>query len=239
MKKYLTTYLSEAVQNAHDQLDRRVTGYLSGKGLGISCRKGCAFCCHALVTLSLAEAEYLRSHLSPKVLERVQSVGQERLQRIAREKYTPDFATRYFLEAHPCPLLTQDGTCSAYAHRPLACRGVLTDLEARYCKPGAIPALKGSERKVYLSQLEPHHGPEHYLKIPWRASEQAARQLWQHEQGARGFTVIGELASLVYLLGQADFRKALHEGQKAVRDYLKSRGVLGGEWGLWVGKANG
>lgn len=206
-----------------------------GRGLGVSCRKGCAFCCHALVTLSLAEAAYLRDHLSPEVLERARAVGKTRLKRIAKEKNSPDFATRYFLEAHPCPLLTQEGTCSAYAHRPLACRGVLTDLEARYCKPGAIPALRGSERKAYLGRLEPRHGPEHYLKIPWRASEQTARQLWQHEQGTRGFTVIGELASLLYLLGQADFRKALNEGQKAARDYLKSRGVLGGEWGFWVG----
>ncbi|ADH63989.1 protein of unknown function UPF0153 [Allomeiothermus silvanus DSM 9946] len=235
MKKDLTTYLSEAVQSAHDQLERRIAAYLAGKELGISCRKGCAFCCHALVTLSLAEAEYLRGHLSPEGLEHVQGVGQKRLQRIAREKNTPDFPTRYFLEAHPCPLLTQDGACSAYAHRPLACRGVLTDLQARYCSPGAIPALKGTQRKAYLGQLEPHHGPEHYLKIPWRASEQAARRLWRREQGARGFTVIGELASMIYLLGQADFRKALSGGQKAVRDYLRSQGLLGGEWGFWVG----
>lgn len=40
---------------------------------------------------------------------------------------------------------------------------------------------------------------------------------------------------MIYLLGQADFRKALSGGQKAVRDYLRSQGLLGGEWGFWVG----
>lgn len=188
-----------------------------------------------MVSLSLAEAEYLRVQLSPEGLARVQQTGPKRLQRIAREKNIPDFPTRYFLEAHPCPLLTPEGSCSAYAYRPLACRGVLTDLEARYCRPGAILALKGAERRAYLKQLKPHHGPEHYLNVPWRASERAAQRIWRYEHKVRGFTVVGELASLVYLLGRADFRTALSKGQKAVRDYLGHRGVLGGEWGFWIG----
>lgn len=234
MSEDLPTDLFRAVRLAHDQLDRRIEDYLRGRGLRVTCRQGCAFCCHAWVTLSLAEAEYLRANLRPEALERVQVVGQERLKRIAREKNAPDFPTRYFLEAHPCPLLSPEGACSAYPHRPLACRGVLTDLEARYCQPGAVPALKGAERRAYLGQLKPHHGPEHYLKTPWRASERAVRQLWQRQREARGFTVIGELASLIYLLGQADFQAAIQQGAKAVRDHLKSRGVLGGEWGFWV-----
>ncbi|RIH80477.1 putative zinc- or iron-chelating domain protein [Calidithermus terrae] len=227
--------MDEKVAQAHRAQDARSARYLERAGLRPSCRAGCAACCHALVTVGLAEAEYLRARLEPRALERAQAQGALRLQRLRREKNTPDFPSRYFAEANPCPLLTPEGTCSAYAARPLACRGVLTDLEARYCAPGAVPALQGAERSAYEARLRPHHGPEHYLSRPWQSSERLAHGLWEQEQALRGFTVIGELASLLYLLGRADFQEALSQGEKAVRDYLQGLGVLGGEWGFWVG----
>jgi len=187
-----------------------------------------------LVTVGLAEAQYLRKRLEPHVLERLEVEGVARLQRIRREKHSADFPGRYFAEANPCPLLTPEATCSAYSARPLACRGVLTDLEAHYCAPGAIPELKGEKLLRYRQQLRPYHGPEHYLKRPWRSSERLAHSLWAQEQALRGFTVVGELASMLYLLGQEEFQAALVQGKRAVRDHLKGLGVLGGEWGFWV-----
>lgn len=226
--------LEQLVAQAHRTQDARTRRYLEHAGLRVSCRAGCAFCCHTLVTVGLAEAQYLHRRLEPGVLERLEAEGVARLRRIRREKHSADFPGRYFAEANPCPLLTPEATCSAYSARPLACRGVLTDLEAHYCAPGAVPELRGEELARYRRQLRPHHGPEHYLKRPWQSSERVAHSLWEQERALRGFTVVGELASMLYLLGQEGFQAALAQGKRAVRDYLKGLGVLGGKWGFWV-----
>ena len=232
---FVMELLRQAVAKAHQDLEHRTQNYLEGQGLRVSCRKGCFSCCFALVVVGLAEAEYLREHIPREWLDSVEITGKARLERLAKVKSEESFATKYFLEANPCPLLSSDGACSAHAQRPLACRGVLTNLEAKYCAPGAVPSLKGKAKTEYQRQLRPYHGPEHYLKVPWHASEKTAQKLWETEQRLRGFTVIGELASQLYLLGQADFQAALAEGQDAVRRYLKQRRVLGGAWGFWVG----
>jgi Fe-S-cluster containining protein len=185
-----------------------------------------------MVVVGLAEAEYVYEHLSPEMLEQATHVGAERIQRIALEKNSEDFATRFFLEATPCPLL-QAGACTVYTARPLACQGVLTNLDPKYCQPGAVPSLKGTARKSYQAQLNQHHGPEHYLKFPWRHSERGAQRLWAREREVRGFTIIGELASMLYLLHQPEFRQRL--GYKhLVEQHLQNLGVLGGHWGFWV-----
>lgn len=226
--------LKTLVAQAHQEYDAASLQYLERTSIHVSCRKGCAFCCHAMVVLGFAEAEYLYEHLEPEVLQRVISTGKERLKRIAQEKNNEDFATRFFLESNLCPLL-QNGACTAYEGRPLACRGVLTNLDARYCQPGSVLALKGKTQQDYQAQLSKHHGPEHYLKVPWQTSEQQAQKLWQKEQEQRGFTVIGELTAMLYLLHQPEFKRAIEQGQGTTKSYLNRLRVLGGDWGLWVG----
>lgn len=219
----------------HLELDRRIAQYLSQHSLGVSCQKGCYFCCFALVVVGLAEAEYIRANLSPDLLAKAEQEGVRRIERIAKAKSQPDFATHYFLEANPCPFLSLENACTVHPHRPLACRGVLTNLDAHYCAPGAVLELEGVEKSSYEAQLRPYHGPEHYLKTPWQASERLANKLWQAEQQSRGFTVIGEMSSLIYLLGQESFAGVLEEGQAAAQKYLRQKKLLGGDWGFWIG----
>lgn len=230
--------LREAVVWAHRQMEERSGRYLEAQGLKVSCRKGCWACCLAWVVVGLAEAEYLREQLErfcPGGLRRIEEEGPLRLGWVAQHKHLPDLPRRHFLLACPCPLLTQEGACAAHPHRPLACRGVLTDLEPGYCLPGVVSGLRGPALARYQGRLEPWHGPEHYLKVPWRVSERLARQLWALERRLRGFTVVGELVGLVYLLGQERFQKAVGEGADTVRRWLGGRGLEGGRWGFWVG----
>ncbi len=238
MMKAMNPALRQAVTLAHQSQDARTEKYLGQRNLEVSCRQGCFACCYAWVVVGLAEAEYLREQLEahhPEVLARAEAAGRKRLELIAREKHRPDFATAFFLGANPCPLLTREGACSVHPYRPLACRGVLTNLPARYCAPGVVPALRGQERATYQDQLKPWHGPEHYLKVPWQLSERAAQKLWSIEQKTRGFTVVGELASLVHLLGQQGFQEAVSKGLASVRRALKQRGLVGGRFGVWAG----
>lgn len=238
MIKAMNPVLRHAVARAHQNQDTRTARYLAQHGLKVSCRGGCFSCCFAWVVVGLAEAEYLREVLEahqPEVLARVEAEGQKRLKRIAQEKHRADFPTAYFLEANRCPLLTPEGACSVHPHRPLACRGVLTNLSAQYCAPGVVPALQGKERAAYQGQLKSWHGPEHYLKRPWQYSERAAQKLWATEQQVRGFTVVGELVGLLNLMGQPGFQEALSKGLGATGRWLKARGLVGGRFGFWVG----
>jgi Fe-S-cluster containining protein len=238
MMKAMNPALRPAVAKAHHSLQTRAEKYLEQHRLKVSCRKGCFSCCLAWVVVGLAEAEYLREELQanlPQTLAQVETEGPKRLERIVRQKHHLTFPAEYFLKANRCPMLTPDGACAVYPIRPLACRGVLTNLQAQYCAPGVVSELRGKARAEYQSQLKPWHGPEHYLRVPWQLSERTARKLWATEQHVRGFTVIGELVSLIYLLGQQDFQAALSQGQERVRQLLARRKLLGGEAGFWVG----
>lgn len=238
MMKVMNLTLRQAVDRAHHSLEARSENYLKQRHLKVSCCKGCFSCCLAWVVVGLAEAEYLREQLEahqPEVLARTEAEGQKRLGRMARQKNHPDFPSQYFLEANPCPLLTPGGACSVHAWRPLVCRGVLTNLAAEYCAPGVVPKLRGQDQAQYQAQLKPWHGPEHYLRVPWRLSERTAQQLWATEQQVRGFTVVGELAGLIYLLGQQDFQEAMQGGLETVRRALEKRRLLGGDYGFWAG----
>lgn len=222
----------EAVRNAHQSFDQWLEAHAGSKR--ISCSKGCAHCCHTWVVIGLAEAQYLLQHLSLQQAQAMQNEGHKRLERLKHTKDQANFVTQFFLEAHPCPLLATDQSCQAYEFRPLACRGVLTDLNPTYCRPGALLQLSPVQHQAYTAQLGPQHSPEHYLKRPWAKSESLAQRLWQQQQSSQGFTVVGEMCGLVYLLTQEDFAKALASAKETTQ-YLRSLGVWGGAWGYWVG----
>lgn len=86
----------------------------------IVCRKGCAHCCHLPVGVPFLEAEYIAARsgraLNPRAKETFDIVP------------GPDNTT-------PCPFLnTDEGICSIYAFRPLACRMFATVDSYRYCE---------------------------------------------------------------------------------------------------------
>ncbi len=220
-------------QSAHKDADKALKAFVRKNELELSCKRGCFSCCFAMVVTGLGEAQYMVQNISPEQKDAAIKIGASRLSRLAKEKSNPNFATEYFLEKNRCPFLGTSGECTAHAYRPLACRGVVTNLDPKYCEPGAVPGLGRAERKIYKGQLGPLHGPEHYLQRPWRSSEQSAQKLWTAEQKELGFTVVGELASFINLLSRPDFQDAL-TSQRKTTQYLEKLGVLGGDFGFWV-----
>lgn len=216
------------IEQAHGALQKPSWGT-------VSCKPGCMACCYSWVTVGLAEAEYIWAALEQQQRQRVLETGRQRLAELVHHRKQPNWPTTHFLRRQACPLLTEEGRCGVYQARPLACRGVLTDLDPQYCQPGAVPALQGSERKHYQQRLNPQrHGPEHYLSQPWNLSQQLAEEVWALEQQQRGFTVIGEMAGLITLMQEPEFVAALAT-RSQTRRYLNGRGLLGGAWGYWVG----
>ena len=75
----------------------------------IACRAGCSQCCHQTFRVSEIEGELLREGLRA-------ADPQTRADIVARaQQWTADAAI-------PCPVLSHDGQCRLYAHRPRICR---------------------------------------------------------------------------------------------------------------------
>lgn len=75
----------------------------------IECAKGCSDCCHQTFRISNLEGAYLREGLAA-------AEPDVRADILARsETYEADTRT-------PCPVLSADGACRLYAHRPRICR---------------------------------------------------------------------------------------------------------------------
>ena len=108
----------------------------------LACKKGCGYCCYGIVMVSAPEAFRLAAWLHAR--------GADAVQRFRDAAVGP--AGKSASQRHgaklPCPLL-QDGACSAYASRPLACRTV-TAFELQPC----IDEFEGREGDILV--------PTHY-----------------------------------------------------------------------------
>lgn len=114
----------------------------------LACKEGCNWCCYLHVSATAPEvlriADHLRENLSAEELTAVKErVGQT------------DARTRGLdpvgrLKARqPCPLL-EDGRCSVYHVRPIACRG-WNSFDAEKCKAALDSPLSG--QSAYAPQL--------------------------------------------------------------------------------------
>lgn len=83
-----------------------------------ACAAGCAACCHLPVAVTQAEAQeladWLAAHAPPAVLDRLASAAAA----VEAVDWGAQAAAR-----RPCVLLQEGGTCMAYEHRPIPCRG--------------------------------------------------------------------------------------------------------------------
>ncbi|WP_114312737.1 YkgJ family cysteine cluster protein [Thermus caldifontis] len=189
-------------------LEADLADYLAKKGIAPSCRAGCFACCFGLVTLSRLEGEALLPHLSQAQRSRLLEEGPKRLALLREGKDDPRFPSRHFLSRTPCPLL-EEGLCGVYPWRPLACRGLLTQGDPRLCEPEA--GLKQGQ----------------FLPAPWRMARLRMEAVWEEERRRYGFLVLGELATLLYLL-LSGFPGEREEAEVL----LQELGILGGRWGF-------
>jgi len=85
-----------------------------------ACAAGCDYCCHYPVGVTAVEAEAIVAHL----LAIWPAARLEQFARIvAREARAGlDWQGRA-AQRRPCVLLSAEGRCQAYEHRPVACRG--------------------------------------------------------------------------------------------------------------------
>ncbi len=144
--KDLYSVIDQMIDNAVDEL--------AADNMCISCKKGCAHCCHLLIEVSWEEALELAQWVKQlpvqkrqQYIERIQANaadarnlfsqtkrGRRFMNPVEGDYKIPDkLFNDYFYQARrPCPFLV-DNVCSAYDHRPSPCRLHLVTSPAKYC----------------------------------------------------------------------------------------------------------
>ena len=95
----------------------------------LACRRGCSFCCHVNVQVSIPEAVAIAEHLNGR--------PEQRARLLAAQPVTAGLHPAERLDRRiPCPLL-EDGACSIYEQRPRACRAH-TSFNADWCEEALL-----------------------------------------------------------------------------------------------------
>lgn len=132
----LTTVL-EHYRRLQQQVDLWFAGALQLFPEAIQCARGCSQCCRGLFDISLLDAWVLQqgfARLPASVKQTVLLSCRARLAEL-RQRW-PQLRPPYFLNSlpddgwtempeedlTPCPLLSAEGLCLVYDHRPLTCR---------------------------------------------------------------------------------------------------------------------
>ncbi len=120
------------------EVDRWFESCLNLHPGSITCRQGCSECCRGLFDITVLDALYLKRGfdlLPEDIQEQVRSLSAARLSGLSRR--WPEFREPWILngipedqwdemmpeeDTTPCPLLSGDGSCRVYAHRPMTCR---------------------------------------------------------------------------------------------------------------------
>lgn len=95
------------------------------------CRKGCDWCCHQAVFAQTHEFRYLKNwmfaNMDAEQLEKVRKRAEKKHKTTSR--LSPEERLQH---KEPCPLL-ENGVCSAYAARPVACR-IYLSMDVQSCE---------------------------------------------------------------------------------------------------------
>jgi Fe-S-cluster containining protein len=100
----------------------------------VACRAGCWFCCTIPVAVTVFEAAMVKSVILTLPLETQQAIWERLEEHIAaQDQAVADADGQHIPFHHRCPLLNDEGRCSVYEGRPLACRSLLS-LDADRCR---------------------------------------------------------------------------------------------------------
>lgn len=139
----------------------------------VSCKPGCADCCHALFDLSFVEALYINSKFNgeldegrkAKILERADQadrrialIKKEAYQAVKKGRDTDEVLSRVAWERVRCPLLEDDDRCALYEYRPITCRlyGIPTSIGGKAHTCGRSGFVEGTPYPT--ANLDAVHG---------------------------------------------------------------------------------
>jgi len=125
IEKYDSISVAASIHTAIDEfIEKEIS---TTKEYKISCGKGCSFCCHLSVDISIDEAELLVEYCKEQNI----TIDQDKL----KSQLTPnaDIFNKLPIQDRKCVFLDESGCCTVYEHRPSACRKLIAISEPKFC----------------------------------------------------------------------------------------------------------
>jgi Fe-S-cluster containining protein len=115
----------------------------------VACHAGCWFCCTTPVAVTVFEAAMVRSAILtlPEVEQQAILLRLQEHVAAQDQAFAAAGAERISFRRR-CPLLTDEGMCSVYEGRPLACRSVLS-LDAERCRRWYLEYDQGDPNTLF------------------------------------------------------------------------------------------
>lgn len=125
---------SEFLKAFYESFDETMAETLARDKGGVSCKKGCHFCCRQSVTIFKIEAEVIAEYCKEHDISIPKNYLEEQLKHGWREVAVTEVGWCTFLK---------EGKCSIYPVRPLACRKYYVGTPPELCDTVKYPASKG------------------------------------------------------------------------------------------------
>lgn len=170
----------KAYEGLVQQVDAAFEKVQQEYGECVTCKVGCADCCHALFDLTLVEAIYIKNKFDEKFagenrqayIEKANTVDREvyKIKRQAHKDFDSGKPENEILEEMAkikmrCPLLDDDDQCSLYEARPITCRlyGVPTVIGGQGHTCGLSKFQQGEPYPTV--KLDAIHGKLHQISL--------------------------------------------------------------------------
>jgi len=191
-----------------DKLNEAVLSNLDRSGIGVSCHKGCSYCCYYIMAVSPTEAFYLRNVIAGMpasrresvlglILKTVRQTVKEKTpfnnfedwrKTVIRDSMLEEFSDWYRNLNLACPFLIND-CCCIYRQRPLVCRECMSTSKPLNCKDTSltesicvpIPVSIADALVLMCSKLEKTN--RNVVLLPlimpwWEANSGRANRTW-------------------------------------------------------------
>lgn len=215
--------LAKLAGERQTELDVAISDWRQGPGADVRlwCGPGCGNCCTLTVNCTLAEALAIASALTDPLRERLAAASQKIIAHARQCSDARGFLSGYRHAVGPCPFLDDGADCAIYAHRPLACRALLSTRPPDWCGVN-LAELPGYERDAFLASLDRSvvAFPSHYAAAPQELATDIERGLVFAMIRFAGFGVTGNLPLLVWLIGQGGLDEGLAGGPTQFLEFL-------------------
>lgn len=143
MSAMTTAHIAAVCDAVDGQIVPKLMEAIALAGLATTCGKGCFHCCREAVEACKGEAEYALEGLSPEARAAVAERTRRWLTIVKAsggltEPRSAMYATRWREMKAWCPFL-ENGECSVYERRPVACRTFYALNDPKFCEPDGRP----------------------------------------------------------------------------------------------------
>lgn len=218
--------LKQAVKNETNALDGVITEWLRERkeaGRRIFCAAGCSNCCTLFVQATLVEALIVAAELDTPQVHKLEEYVFHQREMLAGANDFLTILRKQRSAIGPCPFLENDGCCSIYAQRPLACRALLSTKPSEWCSVD-FSTLDPLEKRLYLESLERAvvAFPVHYVAGTQSAAQEAEARILAQMKVQFGAAISGNFPLLVYLVHTYNLAAQSNDGVASWQQQLQS-----------------